>query len=42
MSTSLRMTIPLAVFMQMAEQFANVQEEIIKKNTARPEDSDKK
>jgi|GEM_PF-1219630 len=33
MSPSLRLAIPFEAFMQMAEQFANVREEILKKNS---------
>ena len=33
MSPSLRLALPLEAFMQMAEQFAKVREEIIKKNS---------
>jgi hypothetical protein len=33
MSPSLRLALPFEAFMQMAEQFANVREEIIKKNS---------
>jgi len=35
MAPSLRLAIPFEAFMQMAEQFALVREEIIKKNTGR-------
>jgi hypothetical protein len=33
MSPSLRLALPFEAFMQMAEQFSNVREEILKKNS---------